>query len=100
MVGLIEDVERVVPMGFPGEGLSVLVAASTPAAPVSAALAGAEYERLMHGIVAGRPQIDLTAEARLLRFQVEASSRGLLRSAHDVGPGGQGGGRSSDRFPR
>jgi phosphoribosylformylglycinamidine synthase subunit PurL len=88
MVGLIDDVDRVVPMGFQEAGVPVLLAASTPAAKTSAGLAGAEYARLLHGIVAGRPEIDLAAEARLLRFLLEAAKQGFLRSAHDVGPGG------------
>ncbi|MDP9237150.1 MAG: phosphoribosylformylglycinamidine synthase subunit PurL [Chloroflexota bacterium] len=88
VVGLIDDVERVVPMGFQAEGLSVLLAASRSAALGAVGLAGSEYVRLLHGIVAGRPEIDIEAEARLLHFQLEASSKGALRSAHDVGPGG------------
>ena len=52
------------------------------------ALAGSEYLRRERGLVAGRPTIDLHAAARLQSFLQEASSSGLLLSAHDVGPGG------------
>ena len=85
MVGLLEDASRVVGMGFRDSGDVIFIAGATPDA---AGFAGSEYLRLVHGTVAGQPGIDLDAEARLHRFLVDAADAGLLRSAHDAGPGG------------
>ncbi len=88
-VGLIEDVDNVVPMGFQAAGDAVLLL-HAPAAGASGenALAGSEYLRHERGLVAGRPAIDLRAAARLQSFLQKASSTGLLSSAHDVSAGG------------
>jgi phosphoribosylformylglycinamidine synthase len=51
-------------------------------------LAGSEYLRQFHGLVAGAPRIDLALEARVQRVLVEAAAEGLLRSAHDCSHGG------------
>ena len=85
MVGLIEDVERVVPVGFQDKDDIVLLAGATPTA---AGLAGSEYLRSTRGLVAGKPTIDLAAEGRLQRFLADAAGARLLRSAHDVAVGG------------
>ena len=89
-VGLIEDVDRVVPMGFQAAGDAVLLLhAAGRCGRTRDALAGSEYLRrdTRHSSRAGRA-IDLHAAARLQSFLREASSSGLLASAHDVGPGG------------
>jgi phosphoribosylformylglycinamidine synthase subunit PurL len=44
--------------------------------------------RERHGMVAGRPRIDLAAEANLHRFLAEATTAGLINSAHDISAGG------------
>jgi phosphoribosylformylglycinamidine synthase subunit PurL len=54
----------------------------------AAALAGSEYLRQIHGLVAGSPRIDLALEARVQRVLVAGASEGLLRSAHDCSHGG------------
>src|SRR5207253_2587796 len=51
-------------------------------------LAGSEYLRQVHGVVAGRPSIDLAAEGRLQQALIAAAEAGLLRSAHDCSHGG------------
>ena len=51
-------------------------------------LAGSEYLLQVHGLVAGRPSVDLAAEARLQEMLVTAAERGLLQSAHDCSHGG------------
>ncbi len=94
MLGLLEEVERVVPSGFAAVGDAVLLAGTGAAAgdtlePVDAAsLGGSEYLREFHQVVAGRPSIDLDLESRLQRFLLAAAERGLLRSAHDCSHGG------------
>jgi phosphoribosylformylglycinamidine synthase II len=87
-VGLIEDVDRVVPMGFQHEGDVVFLVKAPGTPPSRQSFAASEFLRASRGIVAGRPAIDLHAAARLQRFLVEASAARLLASAHDVGPGG------------
>jgi len=86
-VGLLEDVERVVPMGFRDAGDIVLVAGQ---APTVDGFAGSAYLQLQRGVIAGKPAFDIDAETRLQRFLLEASAAGLLRSAHDVAAGGLG----------
>jgi phosphoribosylformylglycinamidine synthase len=87
-VGLLEDVDRVVPMGFQREGDTVLLVHATPVN--DPALGGAQAIRTQYGLVVGRPELDLTAARQLQDFLVESSSRPLLRSAHDVSSGGVG----------
>ena len=51
-------------------------------------LAGSEYLDLIHGLVAGRPEIDLDLEVRLQKACVELVGKGLITSAHDCSDGG------------
>jgi phosphoribosylformylglycinamidine synthase II len=102
-VGLLDDVARAVGHGFAREGDGVLVIGWDGRHVVpsrsktketlyirrpGAALAGSQYVQLLHGIVAGKPDISLPHEAALQRFLVEAARDELLRSAHDVSAGG------------
>ena len=115
IVGLIEDVERVVPMGFQREG-DVVVLIGWPGALVSddddpsptnangtsdaaqamsgilerrrATLAGSEYMRVAHGMIAGQPAINLHEAAKLQAFLGDAADAQLMRSAHDLAAGG------------
>ncbi len=119
VVGLIEDVSRLVPMGFQREGdIAFLIGwpgglasqggeadddpgaddtteASEAAAAITglldrrrATLAGSEYMRVVHGVVAGQPAINLREAVKLQAFLVEAAAAQLLRSAHDLAAGG------------
>lgn len=94
MLGLLEDVDRCVPMGFAAPDDAVLLAGAGVArdgeleAGDSASLGGSEYLREFHHLTAGRPAIDLDLEARLHRFLLAAAGLGLLRSAHDCSHGG------------
>ncbi len=88
MLGLIQDIERVVPMGFQSEGDAVFLLGGDGRGEASD-LAGSEYLKLLHdGLVAGRPRIDLDLEVRIQGLCLEAARRGLLRSAHDCSRGG------------
>ena len=42
----------------------------------------------MHGTVAGRPSLDLEAEAKTQALVRDAIGQGLIKSAHDVSEGG------------
>ena len=54
----------------------------------SDALGGSEYLSRMHGIVAGRPAINLEAEVKAQALVRDAIGKGLIKSAHDVSEGG------------
>jgi phosphoribosylformylglycinamidine synthase len=84
VVGLLEDVDRLVGPAFRAEGDAiVLVGEATPG------LAGSEYATLA-GTAAedGPPTLDLAREAALQVFIREAADRRLLASAQDVSGGG------------
>jgi len=87
MLGLIEDVERVVRLAFQAAGDAVLLLGA-PAAQPASTLGGSEYLAVAHGREAGPVTVDLNAEVRLVRLLTAAAARGLLRSAHDCSDGG------------
>ena len=88
MVGVLDDLEARCGAGFASDGdRIVLIGASTPELNADA-LGATEYLSRVHGIVAGRPDLDIDAEARAQAVVREAIERGLLRSAHDVSEGG------------
>jgi phosphoribosylformylglycinamidine synthase II len=89
MLGLIEDVERVVPMDFQREGDEVYLLGVDALRGEATDLAGSEYLKLFHdGLVAGRPRIDLDIEVRVQRLCLDAARARLLASAHDCSRGG------------
>lgn len=87
MMGLLEDVERRCQVGFQAEGDLVFLLGAGLEAP-AASLAGSDYLYEVHGLVAGRPSIDLGLEVRVQRVCLEAIRRSLLHSAHDCSHGG------------
>jgi phosphoribosylformylglycinamidine synthase subunit PurL len=91
MVGLVEDVRRVVTQGFKREGhLVALVGRS------GEDLSASEYEATVLGrsveemIAAGArvPSLDLERELAVQRAVLLAAEEGLLQSAHDCSDGG------------
>ena len=84
VVGLLENVERLVHPAFAADGDVVLLVGEA-----SPGLAGSEYAALA-GTAAGDgpPALDLEREAALQRFVREAAERELLASAQDVSGGG------------
>ncbi len=85
-VGLLDDARNALGGAFANGGDAVLLLGASPAD--DGALAGSEYLALEHGTVAGRPAIDLDAEARLQRLLVDLARERLLHSAHDCSDGG------------
>ena len=85
MVGLIRDVHHRCSSGFRGEGDTVYLAG--PAASDSG-LGSSEYLQLVHGIVKGSQEIDITTEQAVQECVIRAIERGLLNSAHDCSDGG------------
>jgi phosphoribosylformylglycinamidine synthase len=84
VVGLIEDVEAVLPASFVAEGDAVYLLGAT-----REDLGGTEFLEVAHGKVAGRPpRLDLEAEKRLQALLAEGAARRVLCSAHDPSDGG------------
>jgi phosphoribosylformylglycinamidine synthase len=85
VVGLLDDADRAVPTAFQNADDVVLVVGPSTTRD---GLAASEVMRLRHSVVAGAPQIDVGVAAGVQRFLLDASSAGLLKSAHDVSAGG------------
>ncbi len=85
-VGLLDDARNALGAAFANDGDAVLLLGASPAD--DGALAGSEYLALEHDTVAGKPAIDLDAEARLQRLLVDLARERLLSSAHDCSDGG------------
>lgn len=87
MLGLLEDVARRCPMAFAEEGQEVFLLGGELEGDASA-LAGSEYLKEAHGVVAGRPSIDLDLEVRVQRAALAAIRDGLATACHDCSEGG------------
>lgn len=90
MVGLVEDVKRVVQPGFKTEGdLIALLGISNDelaASEYSVTVLGVNTESIeQSGVV---PKLDLDLEVAVQRACLEAAETGLLQSAHDCSDGG------------
>ena len=90
MVGLIEDVRRVVQQGFKSAGDVVALLGVTnddlALSEYAVSVAGHPVADLIaNGVV---PQIDLTREHAIQAACLEAAEEGLLQSAHDCSDGG------------
>ena len=83
MLGLLERLGQRCDLGFRAEGDLIF-----GLGPADGRLAGSEYLSLVHGMVAGRPAIDLELEVTVQRFVRQSIRDGLLRSAHDLAEGG------------
>ena len=86
MLGQIDDIGQRCDMGFRQEGDLVLLLGGNIEG--RAGLAGSEYLELRHGVVGGRPYIDLDLEKRLQSCCLKAIKRGIISSAHDCSDGG------------
>ena len=87
MLGVIEDVARVVRMGFQSAGDVVLLLGAAAPQDIDS-LGGSEYLAQLYAIEAGPVTVNLAAEAALVQLLTRAASAGLLRSAHDCSDGG------------
>ena len=92
-LGIIDDVAKTVPMCFQMADEAVYLIGCEEHLDGSlkseaAELAGSEYLRQFHGLVAGSPRIDLALEARVQQVLTEAAEAELLSSAHDCSQGG------------
>ena len=88
-LGLLENAARAAGAGFPAEGLIVaLLGVPEIREDAISDLAGSEYLRVMHGLTAGQPKIDLDLERRVQAVCREGIEYGFIRSAHDCSDGG------------
>ncbi|MCH7652297.1 MAG: phosphoribosylformylglycinamidine synthase subunit PurL [Chloroflexi bacterium] len=87
-LGLLEDVEAHVDIGFREESHAVVLLGACAVVGTPKNLAGSEYLEVVHGLIAGRPSIDLDDEVRLQRACRALIRKGIIRSAHDCSDGG------------
>ncbi len=84
MVGVLDDVEKLVRHPFRSAGDAILLLGSN-----TGELGGSEYLYVLHGLAAGEPPpVDLAAERQLQRCILALAAEGRVRSAHDVSSGG------------
>jgi phosphoribosylformylglycinamidine synthase len=84
VLGVIDDVRRRTPTGFPAEGEAIVHLGQT-----REELSGSEWANVVHDHLGGQPPaVDLRDEANLARLLVEAARGGYLTSAHDMSEGG------------
>ena len=87
-LGLLENADRHVTIGFQEAGDVVLLLGASEVRGEAGDLAGSEYLELVHGLVAGRPTIDLELEGAVQRACRRLVQDGVARSAHDCSDGG------------
>lgn len=83
MVGLIEDVEKLVTQDFKNENDVIMLLG-----PSTGDLAGSEYLHLVHKQKRGNPCIDMKMEKAVQETCLEAIQTGIIESAHDCSEGG------------
>ncbi len=94
MLGILDDADCAVGMGFHHEGDAILLLQGTieprdMSDQQRREFSSSEYSKAIHGIVAGAPpEIDLYAEKALIDCLVALASGRLLQSAHDISDGG------------
>lgn len=84
VLGVMDDVSRVIPSGWHREGLAVYVLGRT-----ATELSGSEWARVIHDHLGGRPpRIDFRVEEELAELLIDAATQGLSRASHDLSGGG------------
>ncbi|NLE72830.1 MAG: phosphoribosylformylglycinamidine synthase subunit PurL, partial [Actinomycetales bacterium] len=84
VLGVIDDVTRVVPSGWREPGLAVYLLGTT-----RGELDGSAWADVVHGHLGGLPpRVDLAAERALAQVLVGAVRDGLVDAAHDLSEGG------------
>ena len=87
-LGLTEDVSVHATAGFKEAGDVIVLLGRPAVGGVPAELAGSEYLELVHGLIAGRPGIDLDLEIAVQRACRDLVGAGIAKSAHDCSDGG------------
>lgn len=84
VVGIVEDVSRAASPGFKNKGDAVVLLGEN-----KEELGASEYLKCLFNMEKGLPpQIDLKQEKNVHELCLEAVSRGIIESAHDVSEGG------------
>ena len=87
-LGLLHDAARHCGAGFPDAGLSVVLLGAGQLTARAADLAGSEYLNTAHGMLRGRPRVDLALERRVQALCRRLIADGAVVSAHDCADGG------------
>ena len=87
-LGLLEDAALHTRSSFPEEGLAVALLGRADLRARASDLAGSEYLQAVHGLVAGRPAVDLGLERRVQTLCRRLIAEGIALSAHDCSDGG------------
>ncbi len=89
MVGLIDDISNCCTPSFKDEGdLVFLLGEGFSGVEGRDGLGGSEYLAVVHGLVKGKPSMDLSLERRVQGCLLESIRAGLIKSAHDCSHGG------------
>jgi phosphoribosylformylglycinamidine synthase II len=89
MIGLIEDITKVVSSDFKRAGDDVILLSVGESKSEYDGIGGSEYLRLRTDKVTGlAPECNIEKEVALVRALVELADGALLQSAHDVSEGG------------
>ncbi len=84
MLGVIDDMSKIMHSGFRNEGDSIFLIGSD-----RQELGGSEYLKQVHGLIAGKPPVlNLEEEIRLQKAILKLIKDGIINSAHDTSEGG------------
>jgi len=89
-LGLLENLDHHATSHFSHPGDKVFLLGSFTVDIREESLAGSEYLERWHGLVAGKPTIDLELEVRLQKCLVRLAKGALVHSMHDCSDGGLG----------
>lgn len=87
MLGILDDVTQHFRPAVTNVGDDVFVVGQ-PVDQPAGTLAGSEFMKLVHGMVAGLVSIDLQLEGRCHRAALAAMRQGIVTAAHDCSDGG------------
>ncbi|MCI0440581.1 MAG: phosphoribosylformylglycinamidine synthase subunit PurL, partial [Chloroflexi bacterium] len=87
-LGLLEDVSKHATIAFTGEGDAVVLLGVPQVTGETSVLSGSEYLEVIHGLVAGRPTLDIEKEVAVQRACRRLIAEGIVKSAHDCSDGG------------
>lgn len=87
-LGITESVDTHTTVAFKNEGDLVVLLGRDSLDSDGSDLGGSEYLELIHGLVAGRPSIDLDIEVAVQKACRKLVSSGVVNSAHDCSDGG------------
>ncbi len=91
MLGVLEDIERVLGAGFRRKGSAVVLLGPVPLERegLERSFSSSQYASVIHGVVAGEPPaLDLKLEKHLHDCLLELVQRGYALAAHDASDGG------------